>query len=164
MIIFQAKFLDLAGSDLFKVQGKLACKTGKGGNKETGEEGNEFSSITSHVSPSQAPDIPTRRFCSTIYPCPCCMTCSCCTLVQLVCKCHQAVACFAGKLALNFEEVRTSKIQEFGLKDDCIPKGMQVYCVVQTPDEDTVVVLLAQTRCQVEQVCRALYMPVCDVQ
>ena len=32
--------------------------------------------------------------------------------VQLVCKCHKAVACFAGQLVLNFDGVRTSKIQE----------------------------------------------------
>ena len=65
------------------------------------------------------------------------------------------------QLALNFEEVRTSKIQEFGLKDDHIPKGMQVYCVnnMQMRDEDMVVVLLAKIRCQVVSSCGLSWPP-----
>ena len=44
---------------------------------------------------------------------------------------------------LNFEDVITSKMEEFGIKGDYIPKGMEVYCVLQSLEEDIQVVLLA---------------------
>ncbi len=49
---------------------------------------------------------------------------------------------------LNFEDVITSKMEEFGIKGDYIPKGMEVYCVLQSLEEDIQVVLLAKTKCR----------------
>jgi len=49
---------------------------------------------------------------------------------------------------LNFEDVITSKMEEFGIKGDYIPKGMEVYCVLQSLEEDIQFVLLAKTKCR----------------
>ena len=49
-------------------------------------------------------------------------------------------------LGLDTCYARSGKMEEFNLKGEFIPKGMEVFCALQTLEEDSVVVILARTK------------------